>query len=375
MEFAVSSQWPPSAPASSHNVSQSPAKPPPAPASSHKFSLHSPATFLFMHLAKAGGANFADDLGMKRELGLAAGYRSCGGLHTVTVHSGNETSSITNCSKYLFSQQPICNLYACEGRLVCNLRLIRDRLAPTATVRMLLLVREPEALVVSMYAHCQQAGADGQRKHHYPKIPFGDWVKLWAEGRAAEAHRYCSYMADNAQTWKLAGTPPLDSPFPRDDDPGSPACPASMYARAIPPVNRSSDGGGQDRRQSEQQAIKQALSVVDTALVVGVTEAYKASLCLALLRGPVGLSHPDLAQQGCHCDPFPAPRSSASTRGSHTHGTNTSLIGIDGLTRARIRSLTWLDELLYARALARLERDLAALGWDCLLASGAFPAP
>ena len=57
-----------------------------------------------------------------------------------------------------------------------------------------------------------------------------------------------------------------------------------------------------------------------------------------------------------------------SLRGDPTHGTHTSVIGIDGATRDRIRSLTWMDELLYARALARLEKDLEVLGWECLLA-------
>lgn len=307
-----------------------------------------------MHLSKAGGANFADDLGAHAELGPSAGYKSCGGLHSMSVNIGNGTSNriVCDCSKYLYTKKlPGCNFYACEGSYTCNLRLLHDRLAPQATVRSLMLVREPEALLVSMYAHCQQDGADGQRRHHYPKISFGDWVALWSEGRSVDAFRYCGYYAENAQTRYLADTH---------------VCSAPHTIRTL--VNESDS---RQRPPMTQQAIAQALSVVDTAHLVGVTAAYKASLCLALLRGPVGLSTAALAQKGCACDPATAAhrRHRLQTSRSHgtSHGTHTSLIGIDGLTRTRIRTLTWLDELLYARALARLERDLEALGWQCLL--------
>ena len=120
-----------------------------------------------------------------------------------------------------------------------------------------------------------------------------------------------------------------------------------------------------------------------------MTSAYTASLCLALLRGPAQLSWRELARRGSHCDHSPIngsfkaakagpsahqttydDRSSTNARrlsSNKTHGTHSGLIGIDGATRDRIRSLTWLDELLYARALARLEKDVEALGWQCLL--------
>ena len=197
-----------------------------------------------------------------------------------------------------------------------------------------------------MYAHCQQEGADGQRKYHYPHIEFSAWVQLWAQGNATK--QYCTYFAKNPQTCRLS------------------TCKSTPDA-----------GGGPDWQLA---ALKQARQVVDEAHVVGVTGAYTASLCLALLRGPTQLSWRALAKRGCHCDGSPlegSPGAAAAGPSAHqatgrslrsSHGTHTSVIGIDGATRDRIRSLTWMDELLYARALARLEKDLEVLGWECLLA-------
>ena len=206
-----------------------------------------------------------------------------------------------------------------------------------------------------MYAHCQQEGADGQRKYHYPHIELSAWVQLWAQGRADTAKQHCSYLANNPQTCRLA------------------SCNKSTLHVVDPALVGSASGG----RDWQPAALKQAQQVVDEAHVVGVTGAYTASLCLALLRGPTQLSWRALAERGCHCDGSPlegspgaaAHRTTGRSLGSsHTHGTHTSVIGIDGATRDRIRSLTWMDELLYARALARLEKDLEVLGWECLLA-------
>ena len=102
--------------------------------------------YFFMHIAKAGGAAFADDLGKNTQLGPSAGYVSCGALHS--MHVGDR--SFSTCDKYLYEKKRGCNLYACEGNLLTNLRLIRGRLAPTANVRTLVLVREPEALLLSI---------------------------------------------------------------------------------------------------------------------------------------------------------------------------------------------------------------------------------
>ena len=102
--------------------------------------------YFFMHIAKAGGQAFADDLGTHKQLGPSAGYVSCGALRA--MHVGDR--SFTNCSKYLYHKKPGCNFLACEGNFLKNLRLIRGRLAKAANVRTLVLVREPEALLLSI---------------------------------------------------------------------------------------------------------------------------------------------------------------------------------------------------------------------------------
>ena len=199
--------------------------------------------YFFMHIAKAGGQAFADDLGKNTQLGPSAGYVSCGALHI--MHVGNR--SFVNCTKYLYEKKRGCNLYACEGNLLDNLRLIRGRLAPTANVRTLVLVREPEALILSEYAHCQQDGAGGQRNHRYPQIELSAWVQLWAQGHANTARKYCGYHANNPQTYAL-----------------------SSY-KSTPDVVDPALGGG---RAWQPAALKQARQVVDEAHVVGVTGAY-----------------------------------------------------------------------------------------------------
>ena len=69
--------------------------------------------FYFMHISKAGGASFADDLGLHKQLGPSAGYVSCGALHCARVGGGG----VCDCRKYLYDvERPIgCNFYACEG--------------------------------------------------------------------------------------------------------------------------------------------------------------------------------------------------------------------------------------------------------------------
>ena len=183
-------------------------------------------------------------------------------------------------------------------------------------------------------------------------------MQLQAQGRAHTAKQHCNYLANNPQTCRLA------------------SCNTSTLDVVDPALVESASGG----HDWQPAALKQARQVVDEAHVVGVTGAYTASLCLALLRGPTQLSWRALAKRGCHCDGSPlegSPGAAAAGPSAHqttgrslrsSHGTHTSAIGIDGATRDRIRSLTWMDELLYARALARLEKDLEVLGWECLLA-------
>ena len=50
-----------------------------------------------------------------------------------------------------------------------------------------------------------------------------------------------------------------------------------------------------------------------------------------------------------------------------THGTESSEVNISGATLEQVRALTWADELLYARGMVRLQKELASLDWQCLL--------
>ena len=100
--------------------------------------------FYFMHISKAGGASFTDDLGARKHVGASAGYVSCGALHGARV----DGRIVHDCRKYLLERPAIgCNFYACEGNHFNNLRLVSGSFAPAANVRTLLLVREPERTV------------------------------------------------------------------------------------------------------------------------------------------------------------------------------------------------------------------------------------
>ena len=102
--------------------------------------------FYFMHISKAGGTSFTDDLGARKHVGASAGYVSCGALHGARVGG----LIVHDCRKYLLERPAIgCNFYACEGNHFNNLRLVSGSFAPAANVRTLLLVREPEAHIVS----------------------------------------------------------------------------------------------------------------------------------------------------------------------------------------------------------------------------------
>ena len=157
-------------------------------------------------------------------------------------------------------------------------------------------------------------------------------MQLWAEG-ADNASKYCGYRPINPQTCRHLAP-----------------CNNSISSTEVASGDRSFWS------LRNLQALERAQRVVDEAHVVGVTSAYTASLCLALLRGPTQLSWRDLARRGCHCALLDQrlvsggkgrpsaqttyyDRSSTNARrlvlsSNKTHGTHSGLIDIDGATRS-----------------------------------------
>ena len=95
----------------------------------------------------------------------------------------------------------------CEGSLAANREFVRRALRPLPTpsppLRILLMLREPQAHVVSMYSHCQTAGAVGAVQNRYPAITLGAWVRGWLDDNAS-LFRFCGYSPRNAQSRALS---------------------------------------------------------------------------------------------------------------------------------------------------------------------------
>lgn len=174
------------------------------------------------------------------------------------------------------------------------------------SVGLLTIIRDPLEHELSMYAHCQSKTGEGQLRHGYPHISFAEYLDF----RLAypENQTFCGYSPFNMQTAKLGG-------------------------------NRTE--------------LEAALRVVDSAFWVGVTERYEASICL--LRSQLH------GRGACTC------QESAGRLPKVTHGTHPDDVVLTGRMRSQINLMSGHDAVLHARAMSRLQRDLAHFNLSCLL--------
>lgn len=276
-----------------------------------------PPLYFLEHIPKTGGSSMVDDIS-------AHALSSCGNLHCVAPGAGGRLpTDFPHADRLLHN----CSFIACEGTLHFNRDLAEKRMKAAAAKRgersairplpVLLLLRQPEAHLISMFAHCQQPGSAGRgRRHPYPRISIESWFKGWgatASGASTPAtenmKRFCRYDPRDPQVRHL-GTDLSAAP-----------------------------------------GLHGALQELEGAFWVGVTEQYTASLCLLVER--VGRPLP----AWCRCNSTNAGRSLHHVK----HGTNTTaLTNLSGLSRAAVASLTALDLVLYAEARGRLHRELNA---------------
>eukprot|EP00964_Phaeocystis_antarctica_P092011 scaffold59072_cov72-Phaeocystis_antarctica.AAC.3 len=265
--------------------------------------------YMFIHVAKTGGTTF--DYMLQK-----------GQLHPLVpcFMDGHSQMHTTICAqKHCHVQTPVqkqaCNTGSSELKTLNLLdiefrvqSLFEPKLDIDPNVQLLTILRDPVDHELSMYAHCQTQGADGQRMHGYPPISFPEYLNF----RMAhpENKTFCGYTPFNMQVGKL--------------------------------------GGGPDQLEA-------ALHVLKSFFWVGVTGRYEASLCL--LRSKLN------GHAACSCF-----KSQEATHTTHkTHGTRPDDIPITSMMRRQIHFMAGLDAVLHAHALSRLQQELAQFNLSCLL--------
>ena len=290
------------------------------------------ARLAFIHIGKTGGESFA------RMVNTGAG-----GKQLPPLKSCNPYMS-TQCASYrrpcIVGHDPAavrpghddarykgCNMVISQGASMSTSRPTMKMMAGTKSMT---IVRNPIFHVRSMWMHCQQVGANGARLHRYSPISFKDWVmnfsafgsKDAAETSFFKPRKYCDFDPRNPQ------------------------------ARAL----------GDDAED--------AMRHVEQAVWVGVIEEFTASLCV--LRAVLA-ARPELAEGtntswpepfACSCE---ATSPSGGSTAHATHGTHPENTQMSGKVLAAVGSMTRLDQLVHATAMARLGRELQALNLTCLL--------
>ena len=270
--------------------------------------------YFYEHVPKTGGVSFSSDL--VGQFGLV----SCFGRDVRKAYP-NVTWAMAHGK---------CDYGNTEGKY--GRSLVKFPSVP----RVLVLLRDPAAHVVSQYSHCQLES--DIKKWHHARESFDDWVEAWfdaAHGPSEQARadafdrakKICHYQPINMQTRKLCDA------YDRDTVAGPAKHPLDVDA-----------------------CLARALDVVTrTAWHVGHLEAYDAGLCALGLRIN-GKQH-----KHCRCA---RPESSFGHKADH-HTASSSNRPSDPATLARVANLTAGDRALWRAAVARFDRDVEDLGARC----------
>ena len=320
------------------------------PANGKKAGLQGPFPFfLYTHLPKAGGTSFVIDLAKMR------GARPCD-RDLKCVHAERDYRVRPPNASAI--SKGACNLLGCEGhrddimahalasvRRAPALRGTSAMVSATETIsraKDILLLRSPVDHVVSMYAHCQQAGGLGKRSGHKPSgveglrpdISLPAWLALWEAGNATEARKFCEYDPRNLQTARLSlngSNYELDSNFvtlaPTEDD----------LAHASRRLHNAAIVGVLEEYPSFLCTVQFALDAAETTDASGSDHRRQKTKSLAAVAKCLKEAHTKGA--------------AAAEVASFAHGTNTNVIAVDGSSRRAIARLTRLDLRLYSMAL------------------------
>jgi len=129
------------------------------------------ADYFYSHVAKTGGGSFAKMV----EKGRLRPLRPCHvPLHTLRC-------ARQRCDVALNGRGAPC-VASSEGHL--------KNVALDPRVKLWISAREPFAHVVSLYAHCQQPGAAGKRRHAFPNATLSEFIDVfYSRGGVAPAKR------------------------------------------------------------------------------------------------------------------------------------------------------------------------------------------
>mmetsp|Transcript_14903 Transcript_14903/g.44231 ORF Transcript_14903/g.44231 Transcript_14903/m.44231 type:complete len:393 (+) Transcript_14903:261-1439(+) len=304
--------------------------------------------FVYTHIAKTGGASYAADLAWNSEYvskavglgGERSTLRPCLSTNTVTIESwpGRKKGH----------DQNTCNYVASEG-LLQHLTAEIPKYLPRARNHMssIVLVREPELTVISMWAHCKAA-------RFGPSKPgtLEEWLTHHAGPGPVNITRIggCEYNPDNFQTHSLGGDGCFGTRFAVNKKTGTVVLPRCVDSAAKP--------------RSLAQTLDAAIEAVTTAAAVGVNEHYDESLCYALaaLRPAESLARVNASRYYAECLALKRRAGSKiASRRTHISG-NASLEDMTKKMRQTVLQLTEMDRVLYGVALRRLREDLAAIG-------------
>ena len=247
--------------------------------------------YMFIHVPKTGGTTF--DYMLHK-----------GQLHPlVPCHWSHGTiCEQKHCHVQTPAQKQACNTGSSEIKTLNLLDI-------DPNVQLLTILRDPVDHELSMFAHCQTQGADGQRMHGYPPISFPEYLNF----RMAhpENKTFCGYTPFNMQVGKL--------------------------------------GGGPDQLEA-------ALHVLKSFFWVGVTGRYEASLCL--LRSKLN------GRAACSC--------LKSQQATHiTHGTRPDDITMTSMMRRQIHFLAGLDAVHCMLMLCRGCTRIGTIQFELLVAHNA----
>lgn len=265
------------------------------------------AAYFVLHLRKTGVAQLAALVHYKRLQPL---------VECSPYGVNGQACRLSPCHVVPRSEEAPCNVVGSESA--------QAEITLSPGVKLLTMVREPAAHVLSQYAHCQGEGAQGQLLHHWPPISLEAWLELILEQPGNLT--FCAPSPLDQQTAQL----------------GRIRMATSKGVRA--PSSVSGEG-----------ALGTASRVLDAAYWVGVTGSFDASICLLLsqLRG----------QRACTCD---EPHT-ASPRAAEKHGTAPEEVPLTGRAREALQRLTRTDTVIFARGMARLYAGLLHYNLSCLL--------
>ena len=209
--------------------------------------------------------------------------------------------------------------------------------------QLLLLLREPTAMVLSMFKHCVTKELEQQKKGATDLMSLETWLRGW---HAAAFGKQGVTLADVQPLLEACSFIPVN---PATSCLSSKSCSPgsnldlwhSRGAKGQPKKH----GVQLDARWVSPARLEAALNIVHTARAVGILEHYAVSLCVALQS-----MHKQQLIPQCDCARGPP---TVTVIDHNTSSIPPALLAMQGSSRALLANLTSDDRELYAAASKR----------------------